>query len=67
MWITQGTGAEEFCDRAPQLAVCKEHPWSTGECDCIQHYVNGNAVWAETIQVAHLCDGEDKRSRIISR
>ena len=45
-----------------ELAFCKEHPWSAGQRDCIQHHGNSHAKRAETLQLSHLCDGADERS-----
>ncbi len=53
---------EELCDRETELAVRKEHPWSAGQRNCIQHYGNSDAERAETLQLPHLCDGADERS-----
>ena len=53
------TGIEKLCDRQAEMAVCKEHPWCTGQRDRIQHYRNSHAERPEAILLSHLCDGED--------
>ena len=62
MWISGRTVTEKLCDRETELAFCKEHPGSTGQRNCIQHYGNSDAERAETLQLPHLCDGADEKS-----
>ena len=49
-----------------QLAVCKEHSRSEGQCNCVQHHVNRHAERTETLQLSHLYHGEDERAWFIS-
>ena len=59
-------GTEKFCHRETQLAVCQKHPRGTGQCDCVQHHRNCASEWTEAIQLSHICDGKDERSRCVS-
>ena len=54
-----GRGTAEDLDLHAEVSIRLE------EADCIQYYGNSHAEQAETLQLSHLCDGADDRSRSV--